>query len=244
MGERHEGARFPLLSGVLTGEQLVSLSIDAAEQLEAAMGNKVWFQKEVGNPVVQCLGERLSKELLENDQYIGNVRVVFDSLMFQVLTFCRSRLDASRRKLGSRGEYRFHPDAVEWDLQLDLNEYLSGNLVGEIGTELSDIATGRADICVSFGPQQFVIELKKEEHDCSKAGLHKYLGQTIAYQVTNMRLGFLGVLDLTRRAGPAPHLEESVWVETIVPVGSTLPRHVIVFRIAGNLQRPSEISQF
>ena len=136
------------LSGVLTGEQLVSLSIDAAEQLEAAMGNKVWFQKEVGNPVVQCLGERLSKELLENDQYIGNVRVVFDSLMFQVLTFCRSRLDASRRKLGSRGEYRFHPDAVEWDLQLDLNEYLSGNLVGEIGTELSDIATGRADICV------------------------------------------------------------------------------------------------
>ncbi len=195
-----------------------------------------------GDAIVHGIAAKVMKKLEHNEHYANGVRADFDSLLLQVLTFCADRLDAAPAEIGERGDYRFRPDAREWDLQADLREWLRGNFRhGEVRTEVSGIATGRADIYVSFGGTRFILELKKEESNASPAGLHKYLGQAVAYQATNVRLGFLGVLDLTHHGSPAPHLEENVWVDEVRPNSDGPARHIVVFRVTGNLSRPSEI---
>jgi hypothetical protein len=182
--------------------------------------------------------------LARNEDYVGEVKSNFDELTFQLLCFCRSRLDDNWGTLKEGGTYRFDPDASEWDLQNDLYTFLVGNFTrGDVRTEVSDVATGRSDVFVTFGGAQFVIELKKENRDATRDGLKKYLGQTASYQATNVRLGFLGVLDLSRREEDVtPHLCDSVWVDAHWVRDSTRTRNIVVFRVAGNLPRLSSLS--
>lgn len=220
-------------------------SMQQRSQAESICGADSKREKS-GDPIVQRIMAKVIRDLEHNEHYTNGVRAAFDSLLLQVLTFCADRLDASPAEIGERGGYRFRPDAREWDLQADLREWLRGNFRhGEVRTEISGIATGRADIYVSFGGTRFILELKKEESNASPAGLHKYLGQAVAYQATNVRLGFLGVLDLTRTPGyTIPHLEENVWVEEVRPDSEARTRHIVVFRVTGNLSRPSSIRQY
>ena len=114
--------------------------------------------------------------------------------------------------------------------------------LGEVLTEIPGISIGRADIFVTFGATRFVIELKKENDKVDRESLRIYLGQAVAYQVTNVRLGFLGVLDLTQTAGPARHLEQNVWVEKVQLTTENVLRHIVVFIVPGVLQVPSSFS--
>jgi hypothetical protein len=243
-GEGYEGVRFPLLQGALDSEQAVTeIPLDIAEKLELVLSDQIQARIKVAQPVIQRLLDEVSRLLQENEDYAGDVRANFDALTLQILMFCSSRLDANKSTLGERGAYRFDPNATEWDLQNDLYNFLIGNFpFGDLRAEVSDLAVGRADIYVTFGGPRFVLELKKEEDNATRDSLRQYLGQTTAYQVTNIRLGFLGVLDMTRSIGMAPHhLSESVWVEEHYVPGAALPRHVVVFRVAGNLPIPSSV---
>ena len=244
-GEVDGGARFPLLHGALNSEQAVGqLTPEIAEKLERALADRQRGTHLIANPAVQRLVGEIAVALARNEDYVGEVRANFDELTFQILCFCRSRLDDNWGTLKERGTYRFDPDASEWDLQNDLYTFLLGNFMrGDVRTEVSDVATGRADVFVTFGGAQFVIELKKETRDATRDGLKKYLGQTASYQATNVRLGFLGVLDLSRREEEVtPHLGDSVWVDEHWVRDSTRTRNIVVFRVAGNLPRPSSLS--
>jgi hypothetical protein len=209
----------------------VATSGDAAQSLQ------------FDHPIIGRIFENIEAALADSDHYRGDTKQKFNALLLQVLNFCRDRLDAGRKQMGRRGKYLFSASATEWDLQADLREWLTGNLnAGEVLTEVSGISIGRADVFVTFGGTRFVIELKKEDGSVDRESLRTYLGQAVAYQVTNIRLGFLGVLDLTQSAAPASHLEENVWVEKVqVPTENVL-RHVVVFTVPGNLQIPSSLS--
>ncbi len=193
------------------------------------------------HPLFGRIMSSLSSKLIDCDDYRGPTRRAFDKLIFHLLAFCRDRLDASPRERGKRGAYLMRPDATEWDLQSDLHEYLQGNyLEAEIRTEVDGIATGRVDILVSLGPTRFAIELKRARMR-SQRNAGRFLRQASRYQATNARLALLGILDVTNRTGPPPHLEENFWVETVVPDGSSLPLFVVCFRVPGRLVRPSDM---
>ncbi|XXY50123.1 hypothetical protein WME91_03100 [Sorangium sp. So ce269] len=242
-GKVPEGAPLPLLRGALGDEQLVAM-IDGrvAHTLEAALADHALNLEGIGNPILQQVMARLSRELVPCNDYVGQTRRNFDNLVLHILAFCKDRLDATRKERGPRGEYLFRAGAKEWDLQSDLRQWLVGNLLGaDVRTEVEGVAAGRADIYVAFGTLRFIIELKRDHSDVSRASVRKYLGQAGAYQGTNVRLGILGVLDLTPRTGPPPHLTESVWSDSFVPEGASLARHLVVFRVAGRLERPSAL---
>jgi hypothetical protein len=212
-------------------------------ELEVATSGNSARSLQFDHPIIGRLFEKIEEALADSDHYRGDTKQKFSVLLLQVLNFCRDRLDAGRKQMGQRGKYLFSASATEWDLQADLREWLTGNLnAGEVLTEVSGISSGRADVFVTFGGTRVVIELKKEDGRVDRESLRTYLGQAVAYQVTNIRLGFLGVLDLTQSAAPASHLEENVWVAKVQVPSETVLRHVVVFTVPGNLQIPSSLS--
>lgn len=175
------------------------------------------------------------------NQYTDAVHSAFEDLLAHIILFCRDRLDAGAyERRGRRGNYLLEADASERDLQMDLHEYLQGNVINaDIRTEVSGISTGRADISVSYGSTRFVIELKK-----TKSVDRNWRGtaQAAAYQAANVRLGFLGLLDVSDDAGLPTHIEDNLWVESCLPPGGTKAFQVVCFRVPARRKRPSELS--
>jgi hypothetical protein len=180
--------------------------------------------------------------LANSTEYQGEIQQAFDFLLQQILIFCCDRQNAGTRDLGARGAYLRARDPSEADLQSDLRDFLRGNLVGaEVLSEVSGIATGRTDLYITHGGLAFVIELKKHEGPFSREAADRYTAQATSYQAANVRLGFLGALELLDRSGPAPSIEECIWHKAYVPNGSSLARHLIVFRVPGRLKSPSAL---
>jgi hypothetical protein len=104
---------------------------------------------------------------------------------------------------------------LEAELQKHYATFLrSSPLSGRIGVELRDVAGGRADVYVTYaGAQRFAIEIKRELDDASRVGIETaYLAQTVEYQVTNVPLSMLLVLDLTDHSHGIRHLSDTAWV--------------------------------
>lgn len=243
-GKAHEGSPYPWLRAILGDEFLESLPPKTAEQLEGVVRNHKLSFDLTADSVSQRIFKSIQEKLASNTDYCPPAKGEFDFLILQIIAFCRDRLDASSKERGKRGAYLYEPDAKEGDLQSDLRDFLQGNcLWAEVRTEVEGIGAGRADIYVAITPRRYVIELKRELIDSKKEAIEKYLAQTISYQVTNLRIGFLGVLDLSLGSGPPPHLEENFWVATFVSKGSDALRHAVVFRVPGNLPRPSSFSK-
>lgn len=163
--------------------------------------------------------------------------------MLQIVLFCKDRQDAGLKELGARGAYLRDPSATESHFQADLREWLSGNFRrGDVRTEVEGVATGRSDIYVGFGAHRFIIELKRHRGLVNEDVARQYLGQAGSYQNTNVKLGMLGVLELASREGPPASLEECVWYDAVVPNGTRVARHHVVFRVPGVLRSPSALS--
>jgi hypothetical protein len=239
-----EGAEFPLLSSVLPGHAAELLPKDVAVVLEQRLEEHGRRRHRISNPVVQRIFAKLTDELAVCSDYFGEAKDFFDQLLIQILMFCLDRQDSDRRISGPRTDYLRRADATEQNLQLDLREFLRGNLPeAEVLSEVSGIAAGRTDLYVYFGRYRFIIELKKHEGVADALAGTQYRAQAVAYQATNVRLGFLGMLELLNRPGPPPTLEDCLWFDAYTPVGSTLPRYIVAFRVPGMLKTPSSLSK-
>ena len=184
----------------------------------------------------------LRDQLSDSSEYKGEVQRSFDAVLQQILIFCADRQNADIRDLGTRGDYLRVRDPSEADLQSDLRDFLKGNLVGaEVLTEVRGVATGRTDIYIRLGGPAFVIELKKHIGEFSPEAAKRYVAQVTSYQATNVKLGFLGALELVDRSGPVPSIEECLWHSAYIPEGGALGRHLIVFRVPGRLKSPSAL---
>lgn len=122
---------------------------------------------------------------------------------------------------------------------------MAGNgLNGILDIEVGHIAAGRIDVRFTFGTDRIVTEVKRDEAPFRTGALDKHLNQAGAYQVSNVRLGVLLVLDLSdKSAGQGRSFERSVWV-TPKPVleDGDLPRDIVVAVVPGNRpRRPSEL---
>lgn len=238
-----ENASYPLLTSVLHGlpgaDQLPQIT---AAALESALGRQANQAEQFTNPVINQLFRELTAAVASCTDYHGETKDGFDALLAQILMFCADRQDAGRKQLGPRTDYLRADDAKEGDLQSDLREFIKGNITtAEVLTEVEGIATGRSDIYVGFGGVRFISELKRHFGAVDREVARSYFGQAGAYQATNVRLGFLGILELVGRPGPPPTIAECLWHTDYIPEGSTLARHIIVFRVPGMLKTPSSL---
>jgi hypothetical protein len=242
-GKVGENELYPLLARILPkGASTEQLPIDMARYLEAGLASHVAHGHVLANPVLQRVLASLRDKLASSSEYAGDVQRAFDAVLQQIVIFCSDRQNAEIRDLGARGAYLRARDPSETDLQSDIRDFLKGNLVGaEVLPEVRGIATGRTDLYISLGGPAFVIELKKHVGAFSPEAANRYLAQATSYQATNVRLGFLGALELVDRSGPVPSIEECLWHSAYVPEGSTLARHLIVFRVPGRLKSPSAL---
>jgi hypothetical protein len=238
-----ENARFPLLQGVLPDEEAALVPAKMAATLEALLADRATQPRRIANPIVHRVYRRLSTELSHCPDYEGNIKDSFDDLLLQVIMFCVDRQDGDKRTQGTRIEYLRRKDATEQDLQLDLREFLRGNLLSaDVLAEIPGVAIGRTDLYVIFSNCRVIIELKKHEGVADAQAAKRYRSQAASYQATNVRLGFLGMLELLDRPGPAASLEECLWIETFIPTGASMPRYLVAFRVPGMLKPPSSFS--
>lgn len=243
-GKQFPEGLYPKLQQVLRISQLPhDWSPEQLHHLETALNNRHISPRDFSNPVIQRLLTEITSKLEACQDYIGNVREHFNELLAQVFTFCKTRQDGGSKELRDRGSYLRNPDATEFDLQQDLWQWLAGNYREcEILDEVEGIGTGRADLFAAFGGHRFVLEMKRHHGHLDRAAAKKYCNQAATYQNTNVKLGFLGVLELSNRFGPPPSLEECIWHESVLPENSSIVRHLIVFRVPGNLNTPSSMS--
>jgi AraC-like DNA-binding protein len=242
-GKVEGNERYPLLARILQDRLTIEqLPDDMARPIEQALVDFDMRPLAIANPVLQRTLAALRASLAKCTEYEGVVRQTFDALLQQLLVFCSDRQNADIRDLGSRGQYLRAENPSESDLQIDLREFLAGNLTGaDVLPEVRGVATGRTDLRVSFGGPTFIIELKKHDGHFSKDAADHYRAQATSYQASNVRLGFLGVLEVVDRAGPVPSLEECFWHSAYIPDGAELVRHLIVFKVPGRLKSPSKL---
>jgi len=200
-------------------------------------------RKTADAPTIRRVMDDVRSRLRDNSDYQGDVRCAFDMVLVQTLRFLHDRMNV--QLVGKRFEYLTISDALENALHQDYREWMAGNgLNGILDIEVSHVAAGRVDVRFTFGTDRIVTEVKRDEAPFGTGALDKYLNQAGAYQVSNVRLGILLVLDLSdKSAGQGRSLERSVWV-TPKPVleDGDLPRDIVVAVLPGNRpRRPSEL---
>ncbi len=244
LGKHSPNASYPILQRLLGSPELPSdWSFDVLHRLETALKDRYCPSNDFSNPLVQHLLQEATSNLASCRDYSGEIRLHFNELLAQIILFCKTRQDGGTKELRGRGNYLRDRDATEFHLQQDLWQWLSGNFRhGEILDEVEGVATGRADLYAGFGGHRFVIELKRHHGHVDRTTARAYCNQAASYQNTNVKLGFLGVLEIADRIGPPPSLEECIWYDAVVPINSSVARHLIIFRVPGNLISPSSMS--
>ena len=110
--------------------------------------------------------------------------------------------------------------------------------------EVQQVGAGRVDIQIQFSGFHFYIEMKADKTRVPIEEKAAYIKQTVAYQATDVRIGFLVVLRLAspRDKSPAPHLTEYVSHTAVNVEGSASSRHIVMVEIPGNQTKPSEMT--
>jgi hypothetical protein len=197
-----------------------------------------------GDPTVEAMVDRLAEHLTGCGDYIGQTRRCFDLLLRETVLFLTVRHDLERSAaLDYLKPFTTHPPK-EALLQDDFANWLrTGRLAGRIDVEVRNVATGRADVKVSFGATRFFVEVKRELRDASRGALERsYAAQASDYSGTSATLGLLLVLDLTKHRDGVRHVSECAWVTTKRPTGSEVDRYLIVGVVVGNRSTPSAYS--
>lgn len=186
--------------------------------------------------------EQVNERLGACADYRGEVREQLQPLIGSVIRFLARCMDAQMGGDNGRMRYLYDEAASEDDLHQHIIDWLYG--AGPYGYtfESQNVGGGRIDVMFTLDGFRFVVELKREDDDASRAGISHYLAQAAAYQATDVPLGMVICLDLTAEPLPA-HIRDNVWVE-VVPAtpGNATDRYVCVVRVPGNRSAPSRLS--
>lgn len=165
-----------------------------------------------------------------------SVQVVLD----QLIRFVSRRMNTQE----SSKDYLFKDDADEHALHSDLYDWLcNGQLSGVTNVEVQEVGAGRVDIQICFPGFHLYLELKADQTMVPIENKSTYIKQTVTYQATDVRIGFLVVLRLAppRDKGPAPHLRDYVTHTTVDVLGGDGERHVVMLEIPGRQTKPSSV---
>lgn len=193
--------------------------------------------------------ERCCKEAQRHTDYSANTNGarLFDTVLLWLVRFVFNRLELTKGD-DPTGAYLFDRDdgslPHEDELQQDFFRWVATYAAGS-DLEPTNIASGRADIRLRSGPERLVVEVKREETDCSFDALFKsYAAQTTEYQNVSIRLGVLLVLDLATpcREG-TPHLTTLFEMRQVRRSGESQPRLILIVKVPGRRKRPSDLTR-
>ena len=178
--------------------------------------------------------------LSSSEDFCDDVVPAVTAVLDQLIRFVRQRLNSQE----SWKPYQFNPDADEHDLHVDLYEWLCQGQFGSFtNVEVQEVGAGRVDIQIQFSGFHLYLELKADETAVPVEGKATYIAQTVSYQTSDVRIGFLVVLRMTppKDKSPSKHLTEYV-SHTAVPIkDSAVQRHVVMLEIPGNQTKPSGV---
>jgi len=243
---KKEGTALDFKLAVPTDKLVGNVPHKEKQSVEKFFEDTCTMQKKNISPVLERILHTCISKLSDiKDYQDSNTSLMFNSILFQSLFFLKIRMDMTVRN-NSRLKYLFNfgsNEALpkEEDLQIDYYEFMEGNIAaGDIRVEVSDISGGRVDVYFSFGAVRFIAEIKRELKDCSFASLrNKYIAQALEYQNTNVKLGFLLVLDLTEKNNGAGDIEDHIRVETIKSTNRSSDRAIVIIRVPGMRKVPS-----
>jgi hypothetical protein len=186
--------------------------------------------------VYRALVKQLADECAD---FKDQVRERFERLLVFLISFISNRTgvpNVLKPYLGPvNGANRPH----ESDLQEDLYSHLvAANFVD---VEKWGMAAGRADLVVPGDGFNLIVENKKTSDTWDEA-VGGFLGQSVAYQQADVKLGVLAILDLTDREAGYPSFERCFEVRHQVRQNEPT-RTIVVVRVPGNRKAPSAMSK-
>lgn len=239
--KRAAAGRHPAVEQLLGADPADLPDTNVVDLIELRLQDRSALGRMTLRPVISQIIDSTIEQLAECPDFKGRVREELEPIVVQTIRFLARCLDAQRGGEGTRMSYLFKADAEEKDLQQDLIDwFISSGLYG-LDIEAQQIGGGRIDLMFAFDGFRFVLELKREQADTTEQTLKKYLRQAGSYQVTNIAVGMLVVLDLGTES-LAPHMRDNVWVDRL-PSKETdgTDRFVAVVRIPGNRLAPSRL---
>jgi hypothetical protein len=234
----------PLLAELVASDDaraaLVELDADVLAQLNQDLADSRVAHQVVPHVAIANVTRRIREALVDCADYRDQVKLEVDHLLDLLVRFLHVRLNIESRYK----PYLYKPDANEQDLHLDLFDWLAGqDIAGYATIEATNIAGGRADIRISYGPFHLYLELKADETRVRLANKATYIQQTVAYHGADVQISFLVVLRLAPSddTGAPPHLSTLVSHTTVTIGEGSDPRHVVMVDVPGNRPKPSEM---
>ena len=193
--------------------------------------------------------ERCCNEVRGHTDYSTNMNGarLFDTVLLWLVRFVFNRLELTKGD-DPTGAYLFERDdgslPHENELQQDFFRWVATYAAGS-DLEPTNIASGRADIRLRSGPERLIVEVKREETDCSFDAIFKsYAAQTTDYQNISIRLGVLLVLDLaTPNREGTPHLTSLFEMRHVRRSGEFQSRLILIVKVPGRRKRPSDLTR-
>jgi hypothetical protein len=219
------------LAGADPGE-LAAIAADLADRQAAADPNP--------DLMITAVRKQMLAELSACEDFAGEVAPAVTVVLGQLIKFVARRLNTQE----STKSYLFDEDADEHDLHADLYDWLSQGQLGSVtNVEVQEVGAGRVDIQIGFAGFHIYLELKADKTAVPLAGKAAYIKQTVSYQASDVRIGFLVVLRLKppKDKSPSPHLTELVSHTVVQVQGSPLGRHVVMLEVPGNQTKPSSV---
>jgi hypothetical protein len=194
--------------------------------------------------IEQIFNQSISSLSTISDFNNEDVKMGFNELLYLSLQFLISRMDGT--KLNHKDfSYLFEQKTkpLEIELQKDYHQYMNSTLLhGNTTVEKNDVAGGRVDVYFSFGKFNISAEIKRDFDDCSFEAIRaKYLGQAAEYSNTDVKLGFLLVLDLTPKPSGIRSIESSVKIEIVEKENDPVKRAIVVIVVPGMRKTPSNV---
>ncbi|OYD73836.1 hypothetical protein [Paraburkholderia hospita] len=206
-----------------------------------------WMLELEENPIFERIGSAIRSELkAKNNDYrtLRKAQVLFDAILYCSLNFLQLRHNMTRKN-DAAASYLFIRRPLklpkEEDLHADYYRYLTSTLLGgSTKIEVSDVASGRADVYFDHKKLITVTEVKMSDDDLSHAELlDRFGGQTAAYLTTTVNFGFLLVLDRYDRDGSQPHFSEQISLERKVIKGQSTPYDIVTMRVQAQRTTPA-----
>jgi hypothetical protein len=215
------------------------------DRLEAGLDSREQIQSAGHGLLFDNVLAKMTADFCQSPEYRAAVRKAGDMMLACILKFVKVRLDGStgRNTLGHylRRLTEDDDDPAEIELAEDLLNWLSGQLPGQVQTEVPGVGTGRVDIVWTWPEFRLVIECKRRKRSEARARMDGKLAQAEQYQVTDVPIGYLVVLDLFPKER-LDDLPDCVGVE-VLDRGGSRSHYVGTFIVQGNKPSPSSLNR-
>ena len=173
-------------------------------------------------------------------------RELYNAILLWTVRFLHTRLEMTKGDEPAI-KYLFKQENGKKPLEAELQTDYKNVMVSTIGgtdVEVANAAGGRADVLFSLTTERIITEVKREERDCSFENLiSEYSAQAADYQNVSGRLGFVLVLDQTKRDTGTPHISSLIKPVELLRKGESTPRMLVFVKVPGERLTPSMLTK-